>query len=493
MIKNYYQEIERTVGSLKFAVTILIIFTLLMIIGTFVESFCGADFANRILYKKPLFIIVQISMFFSIYFATTLRLPFKKRLTGFYLTHLGLMIIGFGALETYLNGIDGQIYLPPKETNRMVDLSRDEFTIENMVSKEVVRFPLPYRAFESELNIPFKNILIQNYIPFAKDKVEWQQPLNNYNYQSTSYYFKNAFAEQDLTFTLNPEAIDEFPNVIDLGPLKFIYLGEQSQNCFLGHLKNENFLVNITTNECLKKNNQLPTSNNDNLLEISTNRLKEKPTVILFGKSILFWNKNSNKWEDREFQKEKAIVLPWMNAELSIMNYQNNLIPKKIPYFSFPKQKKGQLIEGSLKGVSLSIMGKTYWVTNENSLGLRIQGIPYLFKLQNEKIQLPFEMTLTDFKMDKDPGTNTPASYESFVEIFNGKIKEKAHIYMNHPFKLDGFTLYQASYNENNDGTYSTTLAVNVDQGRSLKYLGSLLLVIGAILHFYLKSKKGSI
>jgi hypothetical protein len=61
---------------------------------------------------------------------------------------------------------------------------------------------------------------------------------------------------------------------------------------------------------------------------------------------------------------------------------------------------------------------------------------------------------------------------------------------MNNPLKVQGYTLYQASYSENQDGSYSSTLTVNVDQGRPLKYLGSLMLVLGAIWHFNLNKKK---
>ena len=489
MIEKYYKEIEKTIGSLKFAVTILLLFTALMILGTFIESFCGADFANRFLYKKPLFIVVQIFIFLSIYFATTIRLPFKKRLTGFYITHLGLLIIGIGSLITYISGIDGQLYLAPRETTRSVNLTKDQLTIENLDTKEKIYYPMPYTAFTADLNIPFKNMLIKNYLPFAKEKIEWQEPISNFNYSSTEYFFKNAFAEQSLTFSLNPEVNDEFPNLVDLGPLKFIYFSNIVKNCFQKNLDKNRFFINMITNECLidVKTDQ------ENTIEIIPESLKAKPTVILFGEQMLFWDKYQSTWVEKNFTGNKSIILPWMNAEINLVNQQNNLIPKKIPYYIYPKQKKGQLTEGDLKGASLEILGKTYWITNETPLGLRIRGVPYIFKLQSEKIELPVEVTLTYFKMDKDPGTNAPASYESFVDIFNGKTKNKAHIYMNHPLKLEGFTFYQASYSENNDGSYSSTLAVNVDQGRPLKYFGSLLLIFGATLHFYIKSKKGKI
>ena len=92
--------------------------------------------------------------------------------------------------------------------------------------------------------------------------------------------------------------------------------------------------------------------------------------------------------------------------------------------------------------------------------------------------------------MDTDPGTNNPASYESFVKLFDNGQTSNHHIFMNNPLKHAGFTFYQASYSQDSSGNYSSTLAVNVDQGRFLKYLGSLMLVFGGIWHYTLNRKK---
>jgi len=61
---------------------------------------------------------------------------------------------------------------------------------------------------------------------------------------------------------------------------------------------------------------------------------------------------------------------------------------------------------------------------------------------------------------------------------------------MNNPLKHDGFTFYQASYSQDNQGNYSSTLSVNVDPGRFWKYLGSLMLVFGSMWHYYLNFRK---
>ena len=90
-IKPAYLKLERTLGGLKFAVVIILLFAIALAIGTFVESANGTDYANRLIYKSIPFMALQGLMFLSIFFATTIRLPYKKALAGFYVLHLGLM------------------------------------------------------------------------------------------------------------------------------------------------------------------------------------------------------------------------------------------------------------------------------------------------------------------------------------------------------------------------------------------------------------------
>ena len=53
------QKVEGFLGGLKFAVIIICIFSILMTVGTFLESYYGAEFANRVLYKTWPFMLVQ--------------------------------------------------------------------------------------------------------------------------------------------------------------------------------------------------------------------------------------------------------------------------------------------------------------------------------------------------------------------------------------------------------------------------------------------------
>jgi len=216
-----------------------------------------------------------------------------------------------------------------------------------------------------------------------------------------------------------------------------------------------------------------------------------KPALFLFGKKAAFYDKNIQKWTMHELElKGKALILPWMGAELTLLEDFTDRVPFNAPIPVVPIQKNGNLIKGNIRAVSVDVLGHEYWATNSSPLTLLVQGKKVVIEVTKETIKLPFELTLTQFKMDKDPGTNNPSTYESFVKLFTGSENTTHHIYMNHPMKVQGYTFYQASYSQDDQGNYSSTLAVNVDQGRPLKYLGSLMLVFGSIWHYNLNKKK---
>ncbi len=527
-----WDNVERFLGSLKFAVIVISLFTLFMIVGTFLESYYGTDFANRAVYKTPVFMLIQFGILLSIIFAAILRLPPKKRLYGFYVIHLGLIIIGMGSLITYVAGVDGQITLAPNEPNRQVVLSKDILKITYPTDGKQVTTFLPFSAFKTNMDETYDNISIKEYLPFAEGKFTWADPINHYpadaQTHSSKYHFKNAFAEQDLILSIHPEAGNDFPSTQQMGPLSFNYYPEKIAHCFAENNPSKIIIWNSVTAECFTPESKgLPvktTGANNRFVVIPYNNtlltffpdfspfpmdtklqtdeksivrafskklFEDKPNLFLFGKKAAFYSKDDKQWKMVNLEvKGPAATLPWMGAEISLTEHQDKLVPYNIPIPTIPVQKNGALIKGDLRAVRLEILGKEYWVTNYSPLQLIIQGKKVIFEVTKESLNLPFELALTEFKMDKDPGTNNPASYESFVKLFSDGMTSNHHVYMNHPMKKEGFTFYQASYSQDNQGQYNTTLAVNVDQGRAMKYLGSLMLVFGAIWHYNLNNKQ---
>jgi len=203
-----WNKVERFLGSLKLAVTVILLFSIAMIIGTFLESYYGTDFANRTVYKTWGFMIIQFFMLMSIIFAAFLRLPPKKRLYGFYTIHSGLIIIGVGSMITYIAGVDGSITLAPNEPNRSVILSKDVLKITYPEEGKQVTSELPFSAFSTVINDEYEDIKVVEYLPFAEGKFVWTDSINSYPQDAiihtSRYFFIFFFSEQEILLTLHP-------------------------------------------------------------------------------------------------------------------------------------------------------------------------------------------------------------------------------------------------------------------------------------------------
>lgn len=532
-----WNKVERFLGSLKFAVVIILLFSIAMIIGTFLESYYGTDFANRTVYKTWAFMLIQFGMLMSIIFAAFLRLPPKKRLYGFYTIHAGLIIVGVGSMITYIAGVDGSITLAPNEPSRSVILSKDVLKFTYPEDGKQVTSELPYTAFSTTINDDYEGINVLEYIPFAEGKFVWTDSINTYPatalIHSSKYFFKNPFAEEEILLTLHPESSSEFQSTMPMGPLTFNYMPSKLADCFDLPSASGIIIWNSENGDCFvpeQKNFPVKTTSANNrflvvpmngklltffpdfspypvdtsfqvdqkstIRSFSKKVFEEKPNLFLFGKKLAFYSKDDKKWLVQNIElKGKSVALPWMGAEITLIEHQDKLVPFHLPVAVVPIQKNGVVIKGDIRAARLEIMGKEYWATNYSPLSLMIGGKKVIIEVTKENLTLPFEVALSQFKMDKDPGTNNPASYESFVKLFDDGKMTNHHVFMNNPLKHSGFTFYQASYQQDSAGNYHSTLAVNVDQGRPLKYLGSLMLVLGGIWHYNLnkKKKKGAV
>jgi len=525
------RRIDKTLGSLKFAVILLGLFALFMIVGTFFESYYGTDFANRTIYKTWFFMLLQFGMFLSISFAAFQRLPPKKRLYGFYTIHTGLITIGAGSFITYYSGVDGSLLLPPNGPSREVILNEDVLKIRFPDEGRLVTYKLPYTGFSADIAREYENIKIKKYYPFADNKFTWVNAKGSYNandpIHSSTYTISNPMVSQDFTLSLHPEST-EFKSNLTMGPLTVHYLPKSLGPCFAQNNPSRLILWDREKAECYtpeERNISIQKAKSGNRflvvkkegsgifsffpdvspwpvdkdmrmqrgspLRIFSKKLfEDKPNLFLFGESTAYFEKEEKEWLYSKLDQNIPLTLPWMGFEIVLEKHQTAKVPTFIPEKVLPIQKNNEIIRGKVRALELEIQGNPYWVTNERPVQLLINGKKAVFYLQKETLKLPFEFVLTKFKMEKDPGTNRPASYESFVRLFSNDGPQEHHIYMNNPLKHQGFTFYQASYSQDQQGNYSSTLSVNVDPGRPFKYAGSLMLVFGSLWHYFLNFRK---
>jgi hypothetical protein len=111
-------------------------------------------------------------------------------------------------------------------------------------------------------------------------------------------------------------------------------------------------------------------------------------------------------------------------------------------------------------------------------------------------IGLPIGLQLLDFEVKRNEGSDSPAGFKSTLGVIttDGETA-KGECWMNHPFSYPGtwwhtwtgltYKISQASWNPENLG--QSTVQILRDPGWLLKWIGSLLVVIGVFMMFYLQ------
>ena len=120
---------------------------------------------------------------------------------------------------------------------------------------------------------------------------------------------------------------------------------------------------------------------------------------------------------------------------------------------------------------------------------VKVAGVNLSMYLGVKKIPVPFSVKLIDFELERYPGSMSPSSYSSDVELTDKEEGIEAmpyKIYMNHILDHRNYRLFQSSYDQDEKGT---VLSVNHDPGTWPTYLGYILLALGMIWNLF--DKKG--
>lgn len=112
---------------------------------------------------------------------------------------------------------------------------------------------------------------------------------------------------------------------------------------------------------------------------------------------------------------------------------------------------------------------------------LDLEGLRLNMAYGSKVREVPFAIKLYDFQMERYPGTNSPASYASEVQVIDPMAGAEFdfRIYMNNILNHGGYRFFQSSYDRDEKGTY---LSVNNDfWGTWISYLGYALLTLGML------------
>lgn len=466
---SWLRKVIRLLASLKLAVVIVVAIAVITAVGTIVESKYDAFAAKKLVYDTFWMYGAMAALAISLIAVMADRFPWKKRHLGFVLAHIGILMILWGSILTLKGGVDGSLRIDIGGKSSAVSMPETEVTVyssfdgdryTNMFSQEVDFFSNPPTA-EKPMVIP----LLSGGTDSEVAKI--------------TEYKKYVVPQKEVV------AVEAAP-------------GESNLNGAAVKLQVFNDRVNEVVWLTQKKKNDVVAQ----ALGLAQFILGTKPEKLMSpdgigmateGRNEIYFQPGSADLDFALYHKTKTtplqmgkvkegdvINLGWMGLQLRVLRY---LPQAKEEWKVLEKETPTPLTTSAVKVIYNQ---KEHWLLQNDVLKIFTQNAVFLIVYGQRRIELGFPITLKKFQMDKYQGTSKAMAYKSLVDVPGLGERE---ISMNEPLKHEGFTFYQASFqdDEATGKPVASVLSVNRDPGRWWKYMGSLIMTLGTIVLFYFR------
>lgn len=446
------RRVIRVLASLKLAVVIMVVLTSLLAWGTIVESMYDALAARKIVYDSIWMEGALLALATSLIAVMVDRWPWKVRHTPFVLAHIGILLIMLGSVLTVKFGLDGIMSVEIGKTNRFVTLpsvtdlvvtaSFDGAGMTRLHEQEVDFFRRP-PAPEKPVRIATDagEIAIVGYKKYALPSREVVKAETESSGAGLRFQIQNDRVNVVEWITQRrPGHLAEH----DFGPAKL----------FLGPLPAHGKMLN----------------------EIYLEPRGDKVGYAIYGKEKI------TPLRTGVLEEGSKLSTGWMGLELRILRY----LPKAREEWKLQDRERPTPLTTS--AVLVLFQGREHWLVLNDTLRLFTERAAYYVSYLNRPVDLGFPLLLEKFEMVPYAGTNKAMEYRSIVRFDGGPSTE---ISMNEPAVTQGLTFYQASFQNDDQGRpVASVFSVNMDPGRWLKYLGSLIMTLGIIALFYFRHRQ---
>lgn len=445
-------RVFRFLASVKLAVIVILAIGTITAIGTFVESGYDATTAQKLVYKSPYMYAIMILLIINLTAVMVDRWPWKKRHTGFVLAHIGIITLLLGAYITQQYGLDGsmrfevgrsQSYVTTTGTEVVVygTFDGDHFSRDPIYSRQVDFFlQRPSVQKPLQVDLPGAPMRVVDYMPYAIQQTHMTASSDPADGPALRFQIENG--RVNVTQWISAPR-DKKLQTFNMGPAQVVLTTQDYQ----------------------------PSGNNEIVVRPKANGHLQ---VTVFTKEKI-------KRLQREIEAGGKVETGWMGLVFRILDF----FPHGREDMKFVAQERPSAQTTS--AIKVAFQDKEYWIGLNSLLKLFTNEAAYVFIYENVRQDLGFNLQLKDFSVGHYQGTNRAASYQSQVSVPG---KGDVVISMNEPLKYRGYTFYQASFEEDDNGKPSASiLSVNRDPGRPLKYLGCILIVSGTIIMFYFKRK----
>ncbi len=447
-----FSSLVKSLFSTRAAGVYMLVFAVAIAVATFIENDFGTSSAQKLVYKAPWFTTLLTLFALTIINNIYVFKMVKNKRWPVLLLHVGIIVILIGAAVTRYVGYEGMMHI-------RVNQSANTF-----LSAET------YMGIRGVENAKY----------YAVDKPVLFSALGNNNWKG-KFQFGNTYAKVEV-LDLIPNPIE---NIVEdengKAILKLVSTdGRGRQEYFLaqGEVINVNGLLFNFSEDSIPNAIRIAYDYPDLTLvglqpmTVMTMATRQLDTLIPTseGHALRFrslYSDGMHQFVFSEFVQKGSVVMesssPKITAESTV----------------------GLQVKTTVDGQS-----QTQFVHGQKG----VVGKPVIFDFPTARIEvqygakkreLPFQIKLDKFILERYPGTNSAASYRSEVHLIDPRknLNEAHSIFMNNILDYDGYRFFQSSFDRDEQGTI---LSVNHDfWGTWISYLGYALLTIGMVWIFF--------
>ncbi len=487
------KNIIKSIGDLRVSVVLFLLFALFCALATFIESAYGTPTAWAMVYDTFWFEYIQLLLGINLLCGMFRYKMFGLKKLPLMIFHISFLFILVGSAMTRYAGFEGILPIREHTQNSLIESSKTSLRISAI--KDGERYSavndryignLPFaNSFKLKLNLgddqavlKYKDLILNAHYTYKEN--------NNSNPLLVLMLSQKGSQGVDVKFekgeVKNIEGVN-FAFMNDNVKAPFVKIDE---NLTLSSSENLHFLSMLDGQNLDLKIGEKANAKERRLYEINDISFVVKAASLHAQEAL----EGSNRPQDESF---------WLWFKSAWLEMGRTML---ISTFGEPQNWKNSLLL-HFKDFALSNENKNLELTGSNALKLELSykneskefyifeyNKPIMIELAGQKFfiswalsyeQLPFDIYLRDFVLDRYPGSMSPASYASEITVKNNNENFDYRIFMNNVLDYDGYRFYQSSYDQDEKGT---VLSVNKDPGKIPTYIGYFLLCLGMFMNF---------
>jgi cytochrome c-type biogenesis protein CcsB len=443
--------------SMFFSVLLLIMFAISIAYATFIENDFGTDTAQVLIYQARWFEILLLVGAINLIGSMFKYKLFTRHKWAILLFHLAFVCIIIGAGVTRYFGFEGSMHIREGETTNQVVSESTFINLEvssgdrtEQKSTKVKFTPNSNNHFDESLNVGDKTVTVENemFVPNASETI-----IPDENGEPVISLMFTDMQMLSTSFKLIPGEVKQMPATslgfeTAEGSAKVIFSREETG-------------ISMVCSD----------------------------TLIVSG-SV----------GDEGVKISPFVETPITLNQFYVMGNSGFVCKKYLPkaittLVQVPGANEGQGVDAFIAKITSGNETRRVNVFEDQTTGdiptsCTINGLQVNVSFGPIVRELPFNIMLRDFQIERYPGSRSPSSFASEITLKDPAVSTDRpfRIFMNNILNYNGYRFFQSSFDQDEKGTI---LSVNQDYwGTFISYLGYFLMTLGMIFTIFSKASR---